>query len=370
MGTLSRITAAFFFVLGLLISATNGQAGIIPVTDTNLLAGLSPYNWVCRSAFIGSTVNGASLRLRCGGTRSVELQVSSSQLANAVPGRFPILAWSVNGGTIQTHQLAAGETSIRLSTGVADPLIDLYIKGFSPFEDRFSGEKPPNSVKITGLTVDAGGTLLPPQLPSRIWLNFGDSILSGDGAAYAAGQGRPPDDAWAASEDGRASYGYLLAQHYGFREARVAYGGYDWGGGMAGVPSLETLIDQTTATVSRLHDGHLSPSPEVILINLGENGAPGDASVIAALTRLRSRVNADAKILVMIPVSGRARKEIQRAFTQYQTSHPDHSAYLIDLGPIAFATCDGQHPTAAGHEAIFKAALPRLDPILLPAKRR
>ena len=367
---MSRITAVFFFVLGLLITAASGGAAVIPVTDTNLLAGLSPYNWVCRSAFIGSTVNGASLLLRCAGTRTVDLQVSSSHLATTVPGRFPIVAWSVNGGARQSHQLAAGETSIRLSTGVADPLIDLYIKGFSAFEDRFSGEVPPNSVKITGLALDAGGTLLPPQLPSRIWLNFGDSILSGDGAAYAAGQGRPPDDAWAASEDGRASYGYLLAQHYGFREARVAYGGYDWGGGMAGVPSLETLIDQTTATASRLSDGRLSPSPEVILINLGENGAPGEESVIAALTRLRSRVKADAKILVMIPVSGRARAEIQKALTHYQTSNQDNSAYLIDLGPITFATCDGQHPTAAGHQSIFQAALPRIDPILLPAKQR
>ena len=366
MGTVSRITATFFFVLGLLIIADGGWAAVIPVTDTNLLAGLSPYNWVCRSAFIGSTVNGASLRLRCGGTRSVDLQVSSSHLATTVPGRFPILAWSVNSGMIQTHQLAAGETSIRLSSGVADPLIDLYIKGFSPFEDRFSGEVPPNSVKITGLVLDAGGTLLPPQISSRIWLNFGDSILSGDGAAYAAGQGRPRDDLWAASDDGRASYGFLLAQHYGFSESRIAYGGYDWGGGMAGVPSLETLIDQTTATVSRLHDGHLSPSPEVILINLGENGAPGEASVIAALTRLRSRVKADAKILVIIPVSGRARAEIQKAFTQYQTTSQDHAAYLIDLGPVTFATCDGQHPTATGHQSIFQAALPRLDPILHP----
>ena len=367
---MSRIPAAILraLAIGLLLTTANGWTAVIPVTDTNLLAGLSPYNWVCRSGFIGSTVNGASLSLRCGGTRSVDLQVSSGHITTTVPGRFPILAWSVNGGPMQSQQLAAGETSVRLSTGVADPVIELYIKGFSPFEDRFSGELPPNSAKITGLAVDAGGKLLPPQLPSRIWLNFGDSILSGDGAAYAAGQGRPPDDAWAASDDGRASYGYLLAQHYGFREARVAYGGYDWGGGMAGVPSLETLIDQTTSTVSRLSDGRLSPSPDVILINLGENGAPGEESVIVALTRLRSRVKADAKILVMIPVSGRARKQIQMAFSQYQASHSDHSAYLIDLGTVTFATCDGQHPTAAGHAAIFKAALPRLDPILHPVK--
>ena len=115
--------------------------------------------------------------------------------------------------------------------------------------------------------------------------NTGGPIMSGDAAAYAAGQGRPPNDNWAASDDGRASYGYLLARHYGYREARLAYGGYDWGG--SPVP-LSTLIDQKTSTISRLSGGGLNPIPEVVLINLGENGAPALTDVTQALVKLRS----------------------------------------------------------------------------------
>ena len=197
---------------------------------------------------------------------------------------------------------------------------------------------------------------MPPTLPSKIWLNIGDSIISGDGAAYAKGQGRPPNDAWAASEDGRASYGYLLAKHFGYREARLAYGGYNWGGGMAGVPALGTLIDQRTSTVSRLIDGKLSPSPDVVLINLGENGAPADTAVTESLAKLRSRVDPATRILVMIPVSGSARTEVTRAFNSYKTTAKDNNATLVDLGQVKFDTCDGQHPTAAGHQAIFDTA--------------
>ena len=79
--------------------------------------------------------------------------------------------------------------------------------------------------------------------------------MSGDAASYAANQGRPADDNWAASDDGRACYGYLLAQRYGHREICLAYGGDDWAG-VANLPALTTLIDQKTSTISRLTKGN------------------------------------------------------------------------------------------------------------------
>ena len=209
---------------------TNLLGAVIPVTDASVRSGLSPYNWVCQDDSLSSTICGASLTLGFKGTRQVTLQVDTAGITTPVPARYPIIAWSVNGGTFQTHQLAPKETSVLLASGVQDPVIDLYIKGMSPFEDRWSGDIPPNSVKITGFSVDEGGSATAVALPEKVWLNIGDSIMSGDGAAYAEGQGRPPNDVWAASDDGRASYGYLLAQHYGYREARIAYGGYNWRG--------------------------------------------------------------------------------------------------------------------------------------------
>ncbi len=348
----------------LILCEASLRGGLIPVTDANLLYGLSPYNWVCQTGFVSSTVNGASMILKLKATREAGLRVATSHLTTKEPMRFPMLAWTVNGGSIQTHQLAANEESVVLSSGVSDPLIEIYIRGMSPFEDRYSGDTPPNSVKITGILVDAGGVTVLPEIPRRIWLNLGDSILSGDGAAYDEGHGRPPDDGWAASEDGRASYGYLLARHYGYREARIAYGGYNWGGGMGGLPALAALIDQRTSTTSRLQDGRLNPLPDVALINLGENGAPSERAVTNALARLRLRAGPGTKIVVMIPVSGRARDEVTRAFQSYRNSALDERAFLVDLGRVSFATCDGQHPTAAGHRTIYQTALPALDIIV------
>lgn len=351
-------------LLGLLPGSRNLLGAVVPVNDPNVLKGLSPYNWVCRNNYIDSAVNGASITMQFKGTQRVALQVDTAHSKDVASKRLPIIAWSVNDGAIQTHQLAPNESTVQLSADIRDPMIELYIKGMSPFEDRFSGGAPPNSVKITGWVVDDGASTAPAELPGEVWLNIGDSIMSGDGAAYAKAQGRPPDDSWAASDDGRASYGFLLARHYGYRESRIAYGGYDWGGGLANVPPLNILIDRRTSTVSRLHDDFLNPIPAVVLINLGENGAPADASVIKALTTLRSRVNADTKILVMIPISGGARAQITRAFNAYKDAANDPNAFLVDLGKVTFATCDGQHPTAEGHRAIYDAAIPVIDRIL------
>jgi hypothetical protein len=66
----------------------------------------------------------------------------------------------------------------------------------------------------------------------------------------------------------------------------------------------------------------------------------------------------------MIPVSGRARTELSRAFASYQSTSGDGRVHLIDLGNLTPSSADGQHPNVAGHEAVYKAALPVVISIL------
>ncbi|GAA5123395.1 SGNH/GDSL hydrolase family protein [Luteolibacter yonseiensis] len=335
----------------------------IRADDPQVLAGLSPLNWIKSAGAVHSPVCGASFKIAFLDTKQVILHIDAGSHSYPSPTRFPILAWTVNNGTARTHQIAAGETSITLSESVPNPVIDFHIRGMSPFEDRFHGDVPANAVSLTGFTVDPKCRLTVPSA-APVWLNLGDSILSGDAAAYDSKQGRPPDDQWAASDDARASYGYLLAKHYGFRESRLAFGGYAWSGGGGNNPQAADLIDQITSTTSRLTDGKLAPCPKVVLINLGENGAPKSEHVTAALTRLRERCLPDTRIIVMVPVSGRARSEVTAAVEAYLNTSKDPHAHLIDLGTVRFKTADGQHPTADGHQAIYEAALPSLDKIL------
>ncbi|MBK1881941.1 alpha/beta hydrolase fold domain-containing protein [Luteolibacter pohnpeiensis] len=335
----------------------------IAVTDEAVLAGISPLNWIRSEHAIHSAGGGASFRLAFMHTDRVLLNVDTSANQYPYASRFPIVGWTVNQGPVQTHQLKQGETSFVLSAGVANPIIEFYIKGMSPFEDRYRGDVPPNSVTITGFTVDRACSIkAPPAKP--LWVNIGDSILSGDGAAYADQQGRPADDRWAGSDDAWASYGYLLAQHYGYQESRLAFGGYAWTGGLGNLPPLAELVDHLTSTTSRLTQEKWVPAPGVVLINLGENGAPPEDAVVAALQRLRQRCGAETKIIVMIPVSGRARAEITNGLSRYRELKQDSRIYLADLGLMEFPTIDGQHPTTAGHQMIYQAALQVLDQIL------
>jgi acetyl esterase/lipase len=345
-------------------ATSNGNATqTISATDPQVLPGLSPLNWIRTADGVHSPVCGASFRFAFVDTKRVVLNVDTSHLSYPSPSRFPIVAWTVNNGPVQTHQLAAGQSGIVLSEAVPNPVIDFYIKGLSPFEDRFHGDVPANVFSFTGFTVDAKCHLtVPPAAP--LWLNLGDSILSGDAAAYASKQGRPPDDQWAGSDDARASYGYLLANHYRYRESRLAFGGYAWTGGGGNNPDVAGLVDQLTSTTSRLTGDKLVPCPQVVLVNLGENGAPPAEPVIAALTKLRLRCEPGTKILVMIPVSGKARAEVSAAVQTYVQNSKDPHTSLVDLGSVRFDTADGQHPTAAGHQSIYKAAVPIIDKLL------
>lgn len=334
----------------------------IPITDANIQAGLSPYNWICTKDFISSSVCGASLKIGFKGTKQVAILVDSPMAPRKDPKRIPVMAWTVNGGPVHTYQFGLEEKSFILSAGVQDPVIDLYIKGMSPSERRWDSDVPVNSLKIVGFKVDDRAVTATATLPEKIWLNIGDSIMSGDGALQPEKGGRPR--VWATTGDARASYGYLLAQHYGCREARLAFGGYNWAGGMAKVPALTTLIDQHTEKASRLSDGCLKPVPAVTLINLGANGVQPEAEIITALKKVRSRIGKECKLIVMVPTSGTAREVTTQAVNNYKQSEKDSLAYLVDLGKVSFATCDGLHPTTAGHRKIYESALPAFDAIL------
>lgn len=353
------------------VQANNGRLDpgppprwIVHARDPQVLAGLSPLNWIRITNGLSTPVCGASFKLAFTNTKLVAINVDTSLLNYPSPNRFPIFAWSVNKGPFQTHQLKAGETSVTLSVSVANPVIDFYVKGLSPFEDRFHGDVPVNALTINSFSIEPGGKIIADPKPSPLWLNLGDSILSGDGAALTANQGRPANDLWAASDDARASYGYLLAHHFCYRESRLAFGGYAWAGGGGGNPQVADLIDQLTSTTFRLTGEKLLPCPDVVLINLGENGAPKAEHVIAALTKLRLRTSPATKIVVMIPVSGKARAEVSAAVNAYLQTSKDAQTHLIDLGTINFETCDGQHPTAIGHRTVFQSALPHFEKIL------
>jgi lysophospholipase L1-like esterase len=108
----------------------------------------------------------------------------------------------------------------------------------------------------------------------------------------------------------------------------------------------------------------MEPRPDVVLINLGTNGVPQLEDVVESLEKVRLRVGKAARVIVMVPLSGAARARVTEAVEAYRQSSADLGTHLLDLGKIEFETCDGVHPTAAGHKAVFEIALPRIKALI------
>jgi hypothetical protein len=102
-----RKNSIFLATLLIAFSRLTLWGSAIPVTDSNFLGALTLNNWATQTDSVNSTVCGASFTLGFTGTQNVALQVDNAHLSVVAAPRYPIIAWTVNGGPSQTHQLAA-----------------------------------------------------------------------------------------------------------------------------------------------------------------------------------------------------------------------------------------------------------------------
>lgn len=177
-------------------------ATVVPMTDAAVRAGFSPYNWVTTADAASTTVCGAFVRVGFKGTRNVAVEVDTSRIDLPEASRFPILAWTINGGPEQSHQLVAGETSVTLCTDAADPVVDLFVKGMCPWINRYEGDPPSNAVTITGFRIDEGGRGRWPS-PSR----RPGQVRIRNGRPSSPHRRRSPDDLRAADARNREDRG-------------------------------------------------------------------------------------------------------------------------------------------------------------------
>jgi hypothetical protein len=107
---------------------------------------------------------------------------------------------------------------------------------------------------------------------------------------------------------------------------------------------------------SRLVSGKLSPMPDDVFVNMGENASPRGDDVPKLLGELRLATSPTTNLFVIVPFSGRSRVSLVAGVSAYRVAiKRDLRVYLIDLGnnpyltdrgPTMFAV-DGQHPLAA-----------------------
>ncbi|HWA82897.1 MAG TPA: hypothetical protein VG820_05670, partial [Fimbriimonadaceae bacterium] len=306
----------------------------MPASDPGVV--YSPYNWYrSGEAFTQSPNPGAYLKLSFSGTQlGVGIDVSPLVEAKVPAEQYPVVRYSVDGRPAATLQLRPDMHSIPCASGLQKgdhQLLLQYVAGYV-FLDFWT---PVDVLRVTGFTVDEGASILPPtrfaSRQGRAALFLGDSITNGDDdiATFAGGITNA-----VGTQDATLGYPDIVASALGAEYGIVAYGGASWDHHAADghTPGIMTFYSMLDSVHSRLVGNKFSPIPNDVFVNMGENSPPSGDDVPKLLVELRSASAPKTNLWIIVPFSGRSRKELTTGFNTYQEVTHDHHAALLDLG--------------------------------------
>lgn len=333
---------------------TNTAAAVIAVTDSNWA--FSPYNWRISGGQAISINPGAYFKAKPSGTAaSLGVSVTSISGAGTAAKKYPRIRWSVDGGAWSTSQLASGNTSVTLFTGLADTThtVLFYFLASDAYSSRWDATM---ALNITGVTLDAGKSLSAPTQRTGRLIAYGDSITEG---AWVLGG---PSDLTEYSnyEDSSASWLRWVAEALDCEYGSCAFGGQAWDSTWnSDVPSLPNAYNYYYGSNSRLSGGLLSPAPDYVLVNMGTNGGLASGTTLQTwLGNIRTAAGSSARIVVIVPFGQTGVTNITSGFNSYQSATPDSKCKLVNLGTIdgigpssgtaTYRATDSAHPDAQG----------------------
>ena len=151
----------------------------IAVTDSNLVSGCTPHNWIVSGSSLWTVHTPAGLQFSFSGTAlAVNIDVSAMSAYSATS--YPVIVYSVDNGAFTQVQLTSSTTAITLASGLSagTHTVDIWQTKTSSTGDNWT---PTNGLKITSFSVSSGGATVSRTLPTRRALIYGDSITRGRG---------------------------------------------------------------------------------------------------------------------------------------------------------------------------------------------
>lgn len=340
-------------VVCLLVGSAHLADKDVSVTDPDIA--LSPYNWVKTAEYLQTPNPGAYVRLGFTGT-SVSVKLDNSALGATPAAQYPLVRYSIDNGPGTTVQLTASMTELACGKNLKKgdhTLLLQYVSGYV-FLDFWT---PVNVLRVTGFSIDSNANTIALKPRSRYALFLGDSITNGDDdtANFKDGITNAVE-----TQDATIGYPSVIAAATKADYGVVAYGGASWDNTAADghTPGLMTSYSMIDQGHSRMPDGKLTPTPDDIYINMGENSGPTGDDVPKLLASLRGASSQQTNIFVIIPFSGRSRGTLTSGFNQYRIrNRPDKRTFLLDTGNNQYLqnagptlmSVDGQHPLAVLH---------------------
>jgi hypothetical protein len=297
--------------------------GTVLPSDTNIV--YSPYNWDVTSVRAKTINPGAYFRFAVTATAiTLNFEIAS----NTAP--LPIIKYRIDGsGWTKATVAATIPLTIPTDNGWAKHAVEVVVASTSEFVTRWSPQN--GYVAFTGLTVNSGAATFPTATRAVKVLIYGDSITEG----FKSTQNVTTPD----GSDATVTWSYLVGSELGAEVGVVGFGAQGWtNGGQGGVPALISSYNLLWAGQAR----SFTPTPDVVVVNMGQNQDPAVSTVTTWLTALLASVGSTTKVILMRPFSGAAAATMQSAVATFANSRV---TYLDTTGWWnAVDASDGVHP--------------------------
>jgi hypothetical protein len=356
-GLFTRLLLSIGWVLEAQAMAAGPTEKIVPIDDPSIR--LSPYVWKLTGTGSGSRAEagmpGAYLKAGFQGSATIGLIVDGTGNRGCPASSMPVVEYSVDEGPFDVVQLA--ETGrvytlpmgSRLNAGTAHRL-DVWFRAADLAQSRWKSSTA--HLRIAGLALDAGGSLVPCAVRSGRAIGFGDSITEGVGVdgLFTSWQSLGVNNA-------RAAWFGIVCAALGCEYGQLGSGGQ----GMTRpieMPPLPQTWDRHDPTTSRLAGGLLLPEPNYVFCAMGTNDFEKDITrdYTGWLTAVR-KACPHARIFCIVPPLGFHKGEIEAAVVS-RNQAGDRKVHLIDTSPFKSAfragtgatqlAFDGVHPSTYG----------------------
>ena len=320
---------------------------------------LSPYVWkpsgTGREARVEAAIPGAYLKAQFQGSARVGLVVDGTANEGCPAHSMPVIEFSIDEGPFQVVPLVkTGEVYTiplagRLDVGARHRL-EIYFRAADLTLDRWKSSA--THLRLAGLALDPGATLVPHSRRPRTAIGFGDSITEGVGVGglFKSWQSLGVNNA-------RTAWLPITCDALDCEYGQLGSGGL----GMTrtlNMPPLPRIWDRYDETTSRLTNGLMLPEPDYVFCALGTNDYEKDITgdYTNWLTVLR-RACPGSRVFCIVPPLRVHKAEIQAAVVA-RNRLGDGRVYVIDperlspayranKGPTRFAF-DGVHPSEYG----------------------
>lgn len=344
---------------------------VVPFNNPNWF--FSPYNWTpLGTTEIVANEPGAYCLLTFANSSQAVLNLDTAGIPPAIGSSTSttmVVQWSIDNIPSPPHTLLTTDTQLTLATSLTPSAHTLRFwfvasnnySSNADYKDRWTQTVPvtggylvpPQSLRLTGVTLDSGATVSPPALRPKRALFFGDSITEGL-HVYSTNP---------AISDSEQTYAITCARQLNAEYGIVGNAGQGWVKTLSGsgVPAFGQAFSQFYAGTPRFPLPPGTQAPDYVFLNMGTNDdlTPHisdntvTADALAWLQQIRTYLPT-SEILLVVPFRSSYAAALKSAYTQYQALQPnDKQTLYLNLGVTAMTSItnpggssDGIHPYA------------------------